>query len=453
MLLFCFFITVFASASWLIYAVMFVNAKLADSHLWEQSPEQMLLLLSVLFLPMLIMWMVFGFINQFVTNRNMNVKQNELLNQLQKNQDYTDLVVRVMLDAEHEIKDGFVINKFDLFISDMNESLSEIIQRCNIASSAQLEQLWQRVKRGERWVLGKAILDAGKSQSTFNAWVAEKINRDKVFRGTMLEFCSRYQNLLQLLEKHDRDKIFLRIIETGVFGKVYSIIAPLSEGLNPGLTANSSDRISQSKPERDYSSVLKIATMEEPKASETIINVDKNDNEEEDDDEIPMPKRSLFSRLNPFSRKEEEEPDDEHEQDPFFRALHNSFQEENNNSLKAENNASIFQSSSLNAVETSNEPTFSAPAAENSLSADNEEKAPSARQTPTFGNARSTLDSLRNSNDSFSAAAGDLRATKADEPKFSSQQAPTQAPQAPKAEKEEDLAYPFGGWTDEDNYR
>ncbi len=453
MLLFCFFITVFASASWLIYAVMFVNAKLADSHLWEQSPEQMLLLLSVLFLPMLIMWMVFGFINQFVTNRNMNVKQNELLNQLQKNQDYTDLVVRVMLDAEHEIKDGFVINKFDLFISDMNEALSEIIQRCNIASSAQLEQLWQRVKRGERWVLGKAILDAGKSQSTFNAWVAEKVNRDKVFRGTMLEFCSRYQNLLQLLEKHDRDKIFLRIIETGVFGKVYSIIAPLSEGLNPGLTANSSDRISQSKPERDYSSVLKIATMEEPKASETIINVDKNDNEEEDDDEIPMPKRSLFSRLNPFSRKEEEEPDDEHEQDPFFRALHNSFQEENNNSLKAENNASIFQSSSLNAVETSNEPTFSATAAENSLSADNEEKDLSARQTPTFGNARSTLDSLRSSNDSFSAAAGDLRATKADEPKFSSQQAPTQAPQAPKAEKEEDLAYPFGGWTDEDNYR
>ena len=452
MLLFCFFITVFASASWLIYAVMFVNAKLADSHLWEQSPEQMLLLLSVLFLPMLIMWMVFGFINQFVTNRNMNVKQNELLNQLQKNQDYTDLVVRVMLDAEHEIKDGFVINKFDLFISDMNEALSEIIQRCNIASSAQLEQLWQRVKRGERWVLGKAILDAGKSQSTFNAWVAEKVNRDKVFRGTMLEFCSRYQNLLQLLEKHDRDKIFLRIIETGVFGKVYSIIAPLSEGLNPGLTANSSDRISQSKPERDYSSVLKIATMEEPKASETIINVDKNDNEE-DDDEIPMPKRSLFSRLNPFSRKEEEEPDDEHEQDPFFRALHNSFQEENNNSLKAENNASIFQSSSLNAVETSNEPTFSATAAENSLSADNEEKDLSARQTPTFGNARSTLDSLRSSNDSFSAAAGDLRATKADEPKFSSQQAPTQAPQAPKAEKEEDLAYPFGGWTDEDNYR
>ena len=37
---------------------------------------------------------------------------------MKKNQDYTDLVVRVMLDAEHEIKDGFVINKFDVFIDD-----------------------------------------------------------------------------------------------------------------------------------------------------------------------------------------------------------------------------------------------------------------------------------------------------------------------------------------------
>src|SRR5574344_159163 len=141
-------------------------------------------------------WLIFGFINQYVNNKNMNTKQNELLHQLQKNQDYTDLVVRVMLEAEHEIKDGFVINKFDTFIADMNESLSDIIQRCNIASSAQLEQLWLKVQRGEKWALGKAIIEAAKNQSTFNAWMKEKVGRDKVFRGSLLEFCSRYQNLL-----------------------------------------------------------------------------------------------------------------------------------------------------------------------------------------------------------------------------------------------------------------
>ena len=195
MLMFCFFMAVFSSTSWLIYALMFIDSKLAEARLWEQNVEQLLLMLAVVFIPIFSIWMIFGFINQFLSNKNFNFKQNEILKQLQKNQDYTDLVVRVMLDAEHEIKDGFVLNKFDLFVSDMNEALSEIIQRCNIASSSQLEQLWQRVKRGERWVLGKAILDASKSQSTFDAWVREKVNRDKVFRGTLLEFCSRYQNL------------------------------------------------------------------------------------------------------------------------------------------------------------------------------------------------------------------------------------------------------------------
>lgn len=448
MLLFCFFLTVFASASWLIYAFMFVSSKLADSRLWEQSPEQMLLMLSVIFLPVLIIWMIFGFINQFITNRAMNVKQNELLNQLQKNQDYTDLVVRVMLDAEHEIKDGFVINKFDLFVSDMNEALSEIIQRCNIASSAQLEQLWQRVKRGERWVLGKAILDASKSQSTFNAWVAEKVNRDKVFRGTMLEFCSRYQNLLQLLEKHDRDKIFLRIIETGVFGKVYSIIAPLSEGIS-NLAANPADRAPQSASDRDYSSVLKIATMEEPKASETIINVDKND---EEDTVIPAPKRSLFSRLNPFSRKEKDFDEEDHEQDPFFKALHNSFQDEN--ILKAENAAPVFQDGtpSLSAVDSlPKEPSLSAPETTQSFNIEKNDTAD--HSAPTFGSARNTLDSLRSSNSSFSAFSSGLTTDKSENQQSDLTADKPLAAASQKTEKEENLAYPFGGWTDEENYR
>ena len=189
--------------------------------------------------------------------------------------------------------------------------------------------------------------------------------------------------------------------------------------------------------------------MEEPKASETIINVDKND---EDEEEIPAPKRSLFSRLNPFHRKEDEDIDDEHEQDPFFRALHNSFQEDN--SLKTETTAPLFQNSapSFNSPEN-NEPSLSAAENETSLSAGITEKDISSRQTPTFGSARSTLDSLRSSNDSFSFSAGDLKADKADEPKLNSLSAQANAPQTPKAEKKENLAYPFGGWTDEDNYR
>ncbi|MBQ4400190.1 MAG: hypothetical protein II830_02705, partial [Alphaproteobacteria bacterium] len=327
MLVFAFFGAVFSSVSWLIYSLMFINAKLADERLMAQDLSSMLMFLAVVLLPILIIWMIFGYVNQFLINRGMNKKQNELLTQLQKNQDYTDLVVRVMLDAEHEIKDGFVLNKFDMFIGDMNEALGEIIQRCNIASSAQLEQLWQRVRRGERWTLGKAILDASKNQSTFNAWVKEKVGRDNVFRGSLLEFCSRYQNLLQLLEKHDRDRIFVRMIESGVFGKVYSIIAPMSDGI--GSSANRNEMYSPSvnaaiQKTNEYTSALKLATMEEPKADESIMNVDRDDDSEYEEEAEHEPRESFFSRINPF-RKKEEPAFDNNEDDPFFQALHNSF--------------------------------------------------------------------------------------------------------------------------------
>ena len=462
MLFFSFVSAVFSSVVWLIYSIMFVHTRLADAHLLEQDSSTMLIMLSIVVLPILVIWMVFGYLNQFLTNRETLRKNSELLTQLQKNQDYTDLVVRVMLDAEHEIKDGFILNKFDVFIADMNETLSEIIQRCNIASSAQLDLLWQRVRRGEKWSLGKAILDASKNQSTFDAWVREKAERDKVFRGSLLEFCSRYQNLLQMLEKHDRDRIFLSMIESGVYGKVYSIIAPLSDGIK-GISANAAERVPQSSPvehkNNDYTSVLKLATMEEPKADETIVNVDKNDNEIEDqrvDDgyaaEVKRP--SFFARLNPF-RAREPEPDlsEEDVQDPFFQALHKGF-----------NGGTSMESPFAERSDISAEPIFGT--ANEPMLQSEPQPEPRVATTPSFGNLQNTLNSLRSQNDNnvppsrepVEAVSGETM------PQFREEQttfgaaansAAVQqtAPQPkPREEKDEDLVYPFGGWTDENNY-
>ena len=81
MLVFAFFTAVFSSVSWLIYAVMFVNTKLAEENLWEQSSQDLLLFLAVIFLPVLVIWSIFGYVNQFLVNRGMSRKQNELLKQ------------------------------------------------------------------------------------------------------------------------------------------------------------------------------------------------------------------------------------------------------------------------------------------------------------------------------------------------------------------------------------
>ena len=413
MISFAFFCAVFSSASWLIYAVLYVRSAALDGGLFSQSPDIMLSFLAIALLPILLIWLVFGFVNQYIGNKIGAEKQTELLRQLQKNQDYTDLVVRVMLEAEHEIKDGFVINKFDSFIADMNESLSDIIQRCNIASSAQLENLWLKVQRGEKWALGKAVIDAAKNQSTFNAWMEEKVGRDKVFRGSLLEFCSRYQNLLQLLEKHDRDRIFLRVIETGVLGKVYSIIAPISEGLRPSTENITKEDVVQAK---DYSSVLKIATMEEPKAPESIVNVDKDLEEDENDDlSAYAPRESFFSRLNPF-KKNDDYPEHNTAEDPFFQALHNSFSDEPTNNIETADTELKIEAI------TKEEPDVQ------------------------FGGVAETLRDLRATNETIEK---DLAKN---EPVFNSEQGEeTSKPKA--TEDETDFVYPFGGWTDEENYK
>jgi hypothetical protein len=453
MQMFAFFLAMFSSVSWLIYAIMFVRSKLEAEGLWEQSPEIMLMLISVIVLPLLTIWMIFGYINQYINNKQINSKQTELLRQLQKNQDYTDLVVRVMLDAEHEIKDGFVINKFEVLINDMNEALSEIIQRCNLASSSQLEQLWQRVGRGERWTLGKTILEASKSRSTFDAWAREKVGRDNVFRGSLLEFCSRYQNLLQLLEKHDRDRVFLNMIEMGVLGKVYSIIAPLSSGMD-SLTAAKDTADEQSN---DYTSVLKLATMAEPTAQNTIMNIDKNDNEEFDDAEELEPKPSILSRFKFFGRKEEPQTSPSiADQDPFFRALHNSFKNDtglneptfgspslasDESGLKADSPASAEESIGLNPTNNDFMKDFNSGfSATNDYIETQKETAP----LTGFSDFTARLAAVRSET---------IQTTPSVETSFSDTVTPEPESSAPVENKNdddnEDLVYPFGGWGNE----
>ena len=151
MLTILFFIAVFSSLLWCAYALLYIHGLMAGADLSSLSAETMALYVGLLVVPVWALWQIFGFISRHFQDKNFNLRLTQLFNQMKKNQDYTDLVVRVMLDAEHEIKDGFVINKFDIFVADMNELLAEIIRRTGIASSEQIENLWIKVQNGGKW--------------------------------------------------------------------------------------------------------------------------------------------------------------------------------------------------------------------------------------------------------------------------------------------------------------
>ncbi len=229
MLAICFGLSVFTSFLWAFYSISFVLEKLGAASFSSLSIPDFSIYIAIIILPIFLIWAIFGYAMQFLFNKNLHKNLYHLFQQMKKNQDYTDVVARLILESERQAKDGFILDKFDTLIADLNEILSEIIQKTKIASPEQIDTLWQKVQNGGKWSFAKLIIEVWQNQSNFLTRVLEKASEDIILSGSILEFCARYLNLVALLEKHDKDKVFLNIIEAGVMGKVFSIFAPIDD--------------------------------------------------------------------------------------------------------------------------------------------------------------------------------------------------------------------------------
>ena len=159
MLAFSFFAAIFSSLLWLIYAVAYVQDNTVGVKFSSLGIVDISIYVGLVILPVLVLWMIFGYINQHLNNQKTAKAIYQLFLQMRKNQEYTDLVARIMLESEQQIKDGFILNRIDILISDMNELIAEIISRAALASRDQIESLWSRVKNGGKWALGKVIIN------------------------------------------------------------------------------------------------------------------------------------------------------------------------------------------------------------------------------------------------------------------------------------------------------
>ncbi|MBQ9235185.1 MAG: hypothetical protein IJ184_01790 [Alphaproteobacteria bacterium] len=223
--------TIFLSAVWTVYAVKFVVSSLNGISLFDAGILNAMLYVLFVGLPLLIGWMIFGFVGQTLYNARNSKNLNKLFAQMKKNQEYSDLLARIMLSSEQTAKNSFEMGRFDLLLADINELLSEFISRQRLASEEQIEYLWRKVQNGGKWSFGKVIIENFNRQPNFKQKVLVNVMADNVLAGTLLEFCARYQTIVGLLEKYDREKIFLDMIETGVMGKVFSILSPLAAEL------------------------------------------------------------------------------------------------------------------------------------------------------------------------------------------------------------------------------
>ena len=442
MLALAFFISVFSTLIWLIFSAAYINDHLGGAAFGALGIMDISVYLALILLPILVLWMVFGFINQYLGSRTLSNNMFSLFKQMKKNQDYTDLIARIMLEAEQGIKDGFILAKFDLFIADMNELIADLLLRCNIASAEQIERLWSKVQNGGKWAFGKVLIEINQNQPNFQMRVFEKSKRDNVIAGTVLEWCARYLSLTSLLEKHDKERVFISIVETGVFGKVFSILAPVSDEIRRSreFAPAGSAAPAFATPATESSSF-------EPKAP----SVAQQETENKTSFFERTDAKSFAARLNPFRKKEVSTPREEpimpeEERDPLSIALERSFGEEEAPAAPSVA-APDFDEESMPAPiperYEDKEPRFDADLAD-------EEPIPTpkiereeiivAPQEDRFVNTHKTLNDLKKEWAEMRGATE------------SSQKNKEFAEPSDDKTEEENYAYPFGSWTDEANY-
>ena len=428
-LAFAFFSLVFSSAVWLIYASLFVM-ETAQRLQGGVTLFDMAVYAAFILLPVVAVWFVFGLVNQYIHNRTFNASLAALFKQMKKNQDYTDLVARVLLEAEQQIKDGFALNRFDLLIQDMNEILAEIIYRSNIASPEQIERLWARVQNGGKGAFAKVLIEVNQNQPNFKLRVFDKARKDNVLAGSILEFAARYQGLLAILEKHDKERNFINIIETGVFGKVFSILAPLADEIKRSREISSSfggktDFYVDDLVEEEPAPTAEVQTYPfEPAGVKSVSQ------------SLKSSLASKVSKINVFKKKTAPAPKTEpvvgiggtEERDPLSIALERSF-----GTPKEEDNEPHFDAMPA--------PADGALEDESVLAAEPAENKPQENEEILTDTQKKLNDLKKEWEDMKKPITASAAKAVGDD----------SLPEE-KNEETETLAYPFGGWTDEENY-
>ena len=246
------FIAVSSSIMWIIYSLRFINTQII-------TIDSLYQIVAITTLPLLSIWGIFAIIHNLSKEKNLLLRLNYFLELSKKNQDSINSIMLHNRDISKELKSNFILQQSDILISDINESISEIIKRTNSISSSQIEDLWTRANNGERWLIAKTFIETYNFQTDFISHLKYKLEKDILLKGSILEFCSRFQNILKLLEKYDNEKILYNTIEYGALGKVYNILSPVF------------DELSSSKPIQQTKEEAKSAHLNKTPSSDSLF--------------------------------------------------------------------------------------------------------------------------------------------------------------------------------------
>lgn len=231
LLTFSFFTALILSASWIACIAQYVRIHLVGISFNTIGLIDLSAYAYLTLLPLLIIWLIFGYVCQFIQAKRYNKQMLSLFHVVKQNQEYSDIIAKILIENGRNASSDFVIGKIDLFIGEMNEMLSDILQRYSLLGEEKIGKLWKNAERGNHWGFAKAIIELKSSVPDFENKIFTQAQSQAILSGTIFEFCSRYNKLLDLLKKYDNQRIFVEVVETGAFGRVFTLFNHIAERL------------------------------------------------------------------------------------------------------------------------------------------------------------------------------------------------------------------------------
>ncbi len=320
MLIFSFFVAGFVSFGWVMYMTSFLSIKLVGVSIASLGLMDLAIYTALVVLPILVVWTIWGQIFQLINYKNSQKQMLKLFSHIKQNSEYSDIIARILVQKTNNSSNEFVINKIDFFVSEMNESLFDILQRHKLVAQEELDKIWIGVEKGNKWGFAKTVIELNNNDNDFEKKLCSAATKNQIITGAIREFCSRYTRLINLLKTHDKEKIYLDVIETGAFGRVFAIFAPMVDNLQKSSYTKIEPKAEKTQEALDNLVVkdleAQIEVVIEPrieKAEEKIVAVveqkesteeAKEESKEENKEEVVIKEEGFFATIE---KKLEEE--------------------------------------------------------------------------------------------------------------------------------------------------
>ena len=234
-------LSICASLLWLGSAFTYIKDTIGFDNLMKVSPVEMSSIIAASISPVIFLWIIIAFIGHSLALKKQTKYMDALIKQSKRTNEHNEAVVRSMIEIQHQTKSSSMLDRVDLTIMDMNELLCEIILRCKIASNVSVENIWQRVGNGNKWAFCKVLLENFEQYPEFTNTILKKAINDNMLAGSLIEFGVRYDKLIMLLGKHDKERFITDVIENGILGRVFAILAPIIDNINQTYNTTSDD--------------------------------------------------------------------------------------------------------------------------------------------------------------------------------------------------------------------